>query len=76
MPPGVTLSKDLCRPGGSALAASGMLFLAVGVLDFLTGPPPQSGPAIVGWAVSRSLLPAATRQAPDFPALTLRNDRP
>jgi hypothetical protein len=54
--------KGLYRLGGGALAASGLLFLSLGILDFLAGAPPSGGAEIVAWAASRTPFLAATSE--------------
>ena len=46
----------LYKLGGAALIASGILFLARGVLEFMAGPPPSTGAAILAWVESRRLV--------------------
>ena len=50
---------ELTRPykyGGGALAASGILFVALAFLDFRAGPPPSSGTEILLWRDSQALV--------------------
>jgi hypothetical protein len=54
--------------GGLFLIVSGVLFLAAGVLDLMIGPPPSSGPKILGWMASHKLLLALVPEVLFFAA--------
>jgi len=43
-------------PGGGALLASGVLFVALALLDFRSGQPPSNGAAILQWRDSQQLV--------------------
>ena len=48
--------KGLFKVGGGALAASGILFALVALLDFRTGPPPSTGAEILLWRDSQAFV--------------------
>lgn len=65
------LSTGFARVGGFTSAASGILFLIRGILDFLVGPPPSTGTEILSWAANHVVLLAFENEATFFAALFL-----
>jgi hypothetical protein len=63
--------KGLYKLGGGALAASGLLFLSLAILDLLAGAPPSHGAEIVAWAASRTPFLAATSEILFFATMLL-----
>jgi len=45
----------LYKFGGVGFIVSGLLFLSVGVLDLVTGPPPATGAAILAWITAQTV---------------------
>lgn len=59
------------RLGGAALIVCGLLILVRAVQEFLAGPPPASGSAILAWAAAEWTLLAAANEALFFAAVAM-----
>ena len=71
---GVSMSDDLkglYKVGGAAFIISGVLFLAIGGLELMAGPPPSSGAEILAWVQSGKLALSFVNEVLFFSTMAL-----